>query len=195
MDDRALATSGTYRNFFVEDGVSYSHFIDPRTGRPTKNSLASVSVVASTCMEADAAATASRQRAGKFEGLKGIPEGSFSEEDKLTFYNLVDDNAALQDGGIARSHDALAKLHTGQGLQPNEIKLLGRTYGPEFEKNLNKALKTNPLTKFKELGYEISIIPKAFLSAGSFRLRCTPPFPEKLKEHENAKKFFLSKSR
>lgn len=54
----AMATSGDYRNFFVADGKRYSHTIDPRTGRPVKHGLASVTVVAPTCMVADAWATA-----------------------------------------------------------------------------------------------------------------------------------------
>ncbi|KKL83379.1 hypothetical protein LCGC14_1975330, partial [marine sediment metagenome] len=58
---------------------------------------------------------ASRARAGGYEKLPGIPEGAFSEEDKLTMWNMVDENAALREGEAARSHDALTKLHTRQG--------------------------------------------------------------------------------
>ncbi len=58
IGDRALATSGDYRNFFEVEGVRYSHTIDPTTGRPVTHDLASVSVVAETCMDADALATA-----------------------------------------------------------------------------------------------------------------------------------------
>jgi thiamine biosynthesis lipoprotein len=54
----ALATSGDYRNLRVVAGKRRSHVIDPRTGRPLDNRVASASVVAPTCMEADAAATA-----------------------------------------------------------------------------------------------------------------------------------------
>jgi len=54
----AVATSGDYRNYFERDGVRYSHTIDPRSGRPTTHSVASVTVVADTCAEADAWATA-----------------------------------------------------------------------------------------------------------------------------------------
>lgn len=57
LGDRALATSGDYRNFFVEDGKRYSHTIDPRTGRPIKHRLASVTVITDICMQADAWAT------------------------------------------------------------------------------------------------------------------------------------------
>jgi thiamine biosynthesis lipoprotein len=56
--DEAMATSGDYRNFFVVDGRRYSHTIDPRTGRPVDHDLASVSVIAPSCMAADAWATA-----------------------------------------------------------------------------------------------------------------------------------------
>lgn len=53
-----IATSGDYRNFFNTDGESFSHIIDPRTGRPVKHNLVSVTVVAKTAREADALATA-----------------------------------------------------------------------------------------------------------------------------------------
>ena len=58
LRDQALATSGDYRNFTVVEGTRYSHTIDPTTGRPVTHRLASVSVVAPTCAEADALATA-----------------------------------------------------------------------------------------------------------------------------------------
>ncbi len=54
----ALATSGSYRNFFREKGKSYSHTIDYKSGSPVETSLASVSVISDTCMDADAKATA-----------------------------------------------------------------------------------------------------------------------------------------
>lgn len=57
-NDRSMATSGDYRNFFEVDGKRYSHTIDPRTGMPIEHALASVTVVADTCMAADAWATA-----------------------------------------------------------------------------------------------------------------------------------------
>lgn len=58
ISDVSVATSGDYRNFFEADGVSFSHTIDPRTGRPIDHSLASVTVLSDTAMEADAWATA-----------------------------------------------------------------------------------------------------------------------------------------
>jgi thiamine biosynthesis lipoprotein len=58
LSSSALATSGDYRNFFERDGRRYSHTINPRTGRPVTHQLASVTVVADSCMLADGWATA-----------------------------------------------------------------------------------------------------------------------------------------
>jgi len=58
LANRALATSGDYRNYFEHDGRRYSHEIDPRTGAPVAHRLASVSVVHPDCALADAWATA-----------------------------------------------------------------------------------------------------------------------------------------
>lgn len=58
LGDRAIATSGDYRNFFVHEGRRYSHTIDPRTGRPVTHQLRSVSVIADTAMTADGLSTA-----------------------------------------------------------------------------------------------------------------------------------------
>jgi thiamine biosynthesis lipoprotein len=57
LEDAAMATSGDYRNFYVQDGRSYSHTIDPTTGRPVDHALASVTVVSQDCATADALAT------------------------------------------------------------------------------------------------------------------------------------------
>jgi thiamine biosynthesis lipoprotein len=58
LRDRAFATSGDYRNFFVVDGIRYSHIIDPRTGYPISNGMVSVTIIADTCTFADGLATA-----------------------------------------------------------------------------------------------------------------------------------------
>ncbi|TWT90232.1 Thiamine biosynthesis lipoprotein ApbE precursor [Pseudobythopirellula maris] len=54
----SVATSGDYRNYFEYEGRRYSHTVDPTTGRPVAHTLATVSVLAESCMEADATATA-----------------------------------------------------------------------------------------------------------------------------------------
>ncbi len=58
LTNKAIATSGDYRNFFEENGQRFSHTINPETGRPVKHNIASVSVIADTAAEADALATA-----------------------------------------------------------------------------------------------------------------------------------------
>lgn len=56
--DLSIATSGDYRRYFDHEGRRYSHTLDPRTGRPLENGIASVSVLHPRCMSADALATA-----------------------------------------------------------------------------------------------------------------------------------------
>ncbi|MDB5296469.1 MAG: rane-associated lipoprotein involved in thiamine biosynthesis [Phycisphaerales bacterium] len=58
LRDAGLSTSGDYRNFFDAGGHRYAHEIDPRTGRPVENGVASVSVVDASSARADALATA-----------------------------------------------------------------------------------------------------------------------------------------
>jgi thiamine biosynthesis lipoprotein len=58
LRDQALATSGDYRSYVLEHGRRRSHVIDPRTGEPVTNGVVSVSVLAPSCMQADALATA-----------------------------------------------------------------------------------------------------------------------------------------
>lgn len=53
-----MATSGNYRQFYYEGGLRRSHTIDPRTGYPAESDLLSATIVAPTCMQADALATA-----------------------------------------------------------------------------------------------------------------------------------------
>lgn len=73
LDDQAMATSGDYRNYYERDGRRYSHTIDPRTGRPVRHRLASVSVVAEDCLHADARATA-LMALGEDEGYRAAVE-------------------------------------------------------------------------------------------------------------------------
>ncbi|PSL04324.1 FAD:protein FMN transferase [Cecembia rubra] len=58
LDNKAMATSGNYRNYYEVDGQKISHTINPATGRPVKHGLLSATVVAADCMTADALATA-----------------------------------------------------------------------------------------------------------------------------------------
>jgi len=58
ITNRAIATSGNYRNYYVHNGKKYGHTIDPGTGYPVQHSLLSASIFANDCMTADAYATA-----------------------------------------------------------------------------------------------------------------------------------------
>ena len=58
LQDRAMATSGNYRNYYVRDSVKISHTINPATGYPVNHTLLSATVLAADCMTADAYATA-----------------------------------------------------------------------------------------------------------------------------------------
>ena len=57
VTDKAMATSGNYRNFYYKDGKKYAHTIDPHTGFPVQHSLLSATVLADRCAVADAYAT------------------------------------------------------------------------------------------------------------------------------------------
>lgn len=78
----AMATSGDYRNYYEVDGTRVSHTIDPATGRPIAHKLASVSVIADTCAEADGWATALN--------VLGLEKGmALAERERLAVYMIV----------------------------------------------------------------------------------------------------------
>ncbi len=78
LDNSALATSGNYRKFYIEDGVKYSHTIDPRTGYPARQTLLSATIIAPTCAVADAWATACMV-GGKETAVSFIEKNAFLE--------------------------------------------------------------------------------------------------------------------
>ncbi len=59
LTNEAMATSGTYRKFKIDNtGNRYAHIMDTKTGYPSKTNILSVSVIAESCMIADGYATA-----------------------------------------------------------------------------------------------------------------------------------------
>lgn len=58
VTNKAMATSGNYRNFYYKDGKKYAHTIDPKTGYPVQHNILSATVLADNCATADAYATA-----------------------------------------------------------------------------------------------------------------------------------------
>lgn len=85
LDALGIATSGSYRNYYEEEGVRFSHTIDPKTGYPIKHKLASVTVIHPSTGLADAWATAITV-AGAKEGL------ALAEEHNLAVFMLVGEN-------------------------------------------------------------------------------------------------------
>lgn len=57
VTDKAMATSGNYRNFYYKDGKKFAHTVDPKTGYPVQHSILSATVLAKSCAMADAYAT------------------------------------------------------------------------------------------------------------------------------------------
>jgi thiamine biosynthesis lipoprotein len=58
IGNNAVATSGDYRIYYEQDGIRYSHLIDPSTGYPITHNLVSVTVIHPSSMTADGLATA-----------------------------------------------------------------------------------------------------------------------------------------
>ncbi|MDX1489807.1 MAG: FAD:protein FMN transferase [Pseudohongiellaceae bacterium] len=75
----AVAGSGDYRNYFEQNGVHYSHEIDPKTGRPVTHNLAAVYVIDETAARADALATA-------FMVMGGERGRAFAQQQGLAVY-------------------------------------------------------------------------------------------------------------
>jgi thiamine biosynthesis lipoprotein len=88
LKNKALATSGNYRKFYIKDGVKYAHTINPKTGFPAQNRLLSVSVVSSECSLADAYATAFMAM-----GLKKTKQMIKDLDDQLEVYIVYVDNS------------------------------------------------------------------------------------------------------
>jgi len=105
LHDKSIATSGDYRNFFVHDGVHYSHLIDPRTGRPVTHNTISVTVLAATAGRADALATALLVM-GREEGL------AFAEKRSIAalFLTVVDNGEQTEDELLQEATQAFEVL-------------------------------------------------------------------------------------
>ena len=90
LSNVSMATSGDYRNYFEENGVRYSHTIDPANGYPIKHKLASVTVIDDSCMRADAIATAIM--------VMGVEKGlTFAESQGLAIFMLVKKGAGFSE--------------------------------------------------------------------------------------------------
>lgn len=90
LHDLAVATSGDYRRYFAADGRRYAHTLDPRTGRPSENGVASVTVLHRECMWADAWATALTVL-GPEEGL------ALAEREGLAMHMIVREGQGVRE--------------------------------------------------------------------------------------------------
>lgn len=90
LQDQAIATSGSYRQFYDDKGERRSHIIDPRTGRSVKHQITSASVIAPNAATADVWSTAimvlgekgielAEKNGIKVFLLKAIKPGEFEE--------------------------------------------------------------------------------------------------------------------
>lgn len=92
VTDKAMATSGNYRNFYYKGGKRYAHTIDPKTGYPVQHNILSATVLAKDCATADAYATSFMVMG--LEGAKVILE-RHPELMAYLIYNNQDNNLAV----------------------------------------------------------------------------------------------------
>jgi FAD:protein FMN transferase len=97
LKNKAMATSGNYRNYFEIDGQKYSHTINPQTGFPVTHNIVSVSVIANDCSSADGYATALMVME-KEAGLKLI--NSISGLEAIIIYGEEENYKLLKSDGI-----------------------------------------------------------------------------------------------
>lgn len=87
VTDKAMATSGNYRNFYYKGKRKYAHTINPKTGYPVQHNILSATVLTSTCMRADAYATSFMVMG--FEGARKVLE----RNPDLMAYIIYDDHS------------------------------------------------------------------------------------------------------
>ena len=109
--DKVIATSGSYERYFKgEDGKTYSHIIDPKTGRPVDNGIRSVTIICDSGFRADGLSTAlfvmGREKAEEYHRL----------HNNVDYVILTDDNKAYVTKGseksfsVAKGHDYAVKV-------------------------------------------------------------------------------------
>ncbi len=86
ITDKAMATSGNYRNFYYKGGKKYAHTINPKTGYPVQHNILSATVLCDRCARADAYATAFMVMG--LEGAKKVLE----RNPDLMAYLIYDDH-------------------------------------------------------------------------------------------------------
>lgn len=92
LKDEAMATSGTYRKFKIdENGNRFAHIINTKTGYPSKTNVLSVSVIAPDCITADAYATAFQAM-----GIESVKHILKSHPELKVFFVFENENNQLE---------------------------------------------------------------------------------------------------
>jgi len=91
LNNKAVATSGTYNQFVEIDDFEYSHIFDSRVGKPVKNNVVSVTVISDNCIDTDALST-SLKVLGKDKGLELI-----NELDNIECMFILKESGVLKD--------------------------------------------------------------------------------------------------
>lgn len=91
VTDKAMATSGNYRNFYYKNGKKYAHTIDPKIGYPVQHNILSATVIADNCATADAYATSFMVL-----GMNGAQKILAKHPDLLAYLIYSDDKGKMQ---------------------------------------------------------------------------------------------------
>ena len=99
LSDKTVVTSGTYERYFEQDGKRYHHILDPRTGYPAENEVASVSIITEKSMDGDGNST-SVLLLGLEEGMKFVESQKGVEAIFVTYDKKVYITSGLKDSFI-----------------------------------------------------------------------------------------------
>jgi thiamine biosynthesis lipoprotein len=99
ITDKTVVTSGTYERYFEEDGKRYHHVLDPRTGYPTDNDVASVSIITDKSMDGDGTST-SVLVLGLEEGMKFVESQKNFDAIFITYDKKVYITSGLKDNFV-----------------------------------------------------------------------------------------------
>ena len=103
LTDKAMATSGNYRNFYYKGDRKYAHTINPKTGYPVQHNILSATVLTNRCVRADAYATAFMVMG--FEGARQVLE----RNPDLMAYIIYDDKGETKVWYSPSLQDKIAK--------------------------------------------------------------------------------------
>jgi thiamine biosynthesis lipoprotein len=113
LEHVSVATSGNYRSFYEDNGIKYSHTIDPKTGYPARSNLLSATVFTDECVYADAYATVCMVIG--FENAKKL----VSEIPGLQVYFIYSDADGTIKTWQSAGVQAMIQRSSGMQEQPN----------------------------------------------------------------------------